>query len=537
MKRSIAFVVAVLLTGTAFAASAKHITSLAEAFGLEPGTDWKLADWTQLVAYFQKLSTESDHIHFEEVGKTTEGRPYITVTISSPDMIAHLDRYKEIQSKLADPRRATPDQEKQLVANGKTVIVVTCNIHSTEIASSQGATEFAYKLATGDTPEINRIPKNVIVVLVPSQNLDGEQIVVYWYKKYLGTPYEGSSPVVLRHHYAGRDDNHDRNSFTEVETRLAVEKVINPWHPQILYDLHQQGEDAARIYLPPFVDPFDPNIDPLLISSINSQGANTVTEISESGKTGVLSYGVYDFWSPLRDYIAYHKGLRILTESASADIATPVNIPFERLARGIGYDAKVSSWNFPNPWKGGEWHLGDIANYQIEAFFSIANNAALYCESYLNNFYEIGMRALHHTDWPYAYVVPAEQNDPATTARLINTLRIGAAEVEQATADFDAGGNHYGKVGYIIRLAQLYGSFAKTLLEIQHYPNIAQYPGGLLQRRYDVTAQTLPLLFGVTAIAVQGPFNAQASEVDRAIAGHLRQKIHRDGGRYPGIVD
>ena len=182
------------------------------------------------------------------------------------------------------------------------------------------------------------------------------------------------------------------DSFTQVETRLAVEKVINPWHPQILYDLHQQGADAARIYLPPFVDPFDPNLDPLLISSINALGANTAVEIGSTGKTGVLSYGVYDFWSPLRDYIAYHNGLRILTESASANIASPINIPFDRLARGIGYDAKVSSWNFPNPWKGGEWRLGDIVDYQIDAFFSIANSAAVFRERYLNNFYEIGER-------------------------------------------------------------------------------------------------------------------------------------------------
>jgi len=517
MKSLIVFAVAALLTGATYAAPPKHITSPAEAFGFEPGTDRKLADWTQLVAYFQKLGKESDRVHFEELGKTTEGRPYISVTISSADTIGHLDRYKEIQTKLADPRITTPEEAKKLIAEDKTVIVVTCNIHSTEIASSQSATEFAYKLATGDTPEIGNILKNVIVVLVPSQNPDGEQIVTDWYKKYLGTPYEGSNPVVLWHHYTGHDDNRDWATFTQVETRLAVEKVINPWHPQILYDLHQQGEDAARIYLPPFVDPFDPNIDPILISSINALGSNTALDIASTGKAGVESYGVYDFWSPLRDYIAYHNGLRILTESASADIATPVNIPFERLGRGIGYDAKVSSWNFPNPWKGGEWRLADIVDYQIAAFFSIANSAAVYRERFLNNFYEIGVRALHHSDWPYAYVVPEDRSDPATTARLIDTLRIGAVDVEQATADFDAGGNRYSKGSYIVRLAQPYGSFAKTLLEIQHYPNIAKYPGGPLQRPYDVTAQTLPLLFGVTAVAVQDPFDVQASAVDRVL--------------------
>ncbi len=514
MKKILTLAAILLLAGTAYA-RAKHITSPAEAFGFEPGTDKKLADWNQLVAYFQKLGKESDRVHFEEIGKTTEGRPYVAITIASSDTIAHLDRYKEIQTKLADPRVTTPEQAKQLEAEDKTVIVVTCNIHSTEIASSQSATDFAYKLATGDTPEIRNILNNDIVVLIPSQNPDGEQLVVDWYKKYLGTPYEGSNPVVLWHHYTGHDDNRDWATFTQVETRLAV-RVINEWHPQILYDLHQQGEDAARIYLPPFVDPFDPNIDPLLIVSINALGTNTALEISGSGKAGVESYGVYDFWSPLRDYIAYHNGLRILTESASADIASPVNIPFERLGRGIGYDAKVATWNFPNPWKGGEWRLGDIVAYQNAAFFSIANNAAVFRERYLRNFYQFGVDALHHADWPYAYVIPVDQSDPATTARLINTLRTGAVEVEQTTADFDAGGNHYCKGSYVIRLAQPYGSFAKTLLEIQHYPNIAQYPGGPLQRPYDVTAQTLPLLFGVTAVAVKEPFQAQANAVDRA---------------------
>ncbi len=514
MKKLVLFVIAVLTTSTVLAASTHLITSPTEAFGFEPGADRKLADWTQLVSYFQKLGKESDRVRFEEVGKTTEGRPFVAVTISSPDTIAHLDRYKELQRRLADPRTTTPEQAKQFEAEDKTVLIVTCNIHSTEIASSQSATDFAYKLAAGDTPEIRKILNNVIVVLVPSLNPDGEQLVVDWYKKYLGTPYEGSNPVVLWAHYVGHDDNRDWATFTQVETRLAV-KLINEWHPQILYDLHQQGEDAARIYLPPFVDPFDPNIDPLLISSINALGMNTALDIEGTGKTGVLSYGVYDFWSPLRDYIAYHNGLRVLTESASADIASPVNVPFERLGRGIGYDAKVATWNFPDPWKGGEWRLSDIVAYQNAAFFSIANNAAVFQERYLRNFYQFGVDSLHHADWPYAYVVPADQGHPATTARLINTLRIGAVDVEEATADFDADGNHYAKGSYIIRLAQPYGSFAKTLLEIQHYPNIAQYPGGPLQRPYDVTAQTLPLLFGVAAVAVKAPFNVQTSEVDR----------------------
>jgi Zinc carboxypeptidase len=516
----------------AFVATAQQkITSPESAFGFKPGTDRKLADWNELTAYFKKLGAESDRIRYEEVGKTTEGRPFVAVTISSADNLAHLERYKEIQRKLADPRLTSSDEAKRLIAEGKTVLVVTCNVHSTEIASSQSATEFAYQLATGDTPKIRSILNNVIIVLVPSLNPDGQQLVVDWYKKYLGTPYEGTSPVVVWHHYVGHDDNRDWSSFTQVETRLAVEKVINPWHPQILYDIHQMGSNGPRIYLPPWVDPIDPNVDPILVESMNALGTETALEIGQTGKQGVLIHGVYDFWSPLRDYISLHNGLRVLTESASVNIATPINIPFEKLDRGIGYDAKVSTWNFPDPWKGGEWHLHDIVDYQLDAFFSIANNAAQYRERYLNNFYQIGLRAVNRSSGLYAYVIPAEQIDPAVTARLVNILRTGGVEVEKATADFEADGKHYGRGSYIVVLGQPYGNFAKTLLEVQDYPNIPEYPGGPLQRPYDVTAQTLPLLFGVTADAIKTMFTVASSNVDvaKATPGRFSKSSTRNG--------
>lgn len=495
----------------------KHITSPEEAFGFQLGADRKLADWNQLTAYYKKLSTESDRVRYEELGETTEGRPFIAVTISAPENLAHLDHYLDIQRRLADPRITSPEEAKKLISEGKTILAVTANIHSTEIASSQSVAQFTYELATQNTPRIQSILRNVIIVLVPSQNPDGEQLVVDWYKKYLGTPYEGSQPVVIWHHYTGHDDNRDWATFTQAETRLTVENVLNRWHPEILYDMHQQGEDAARIYLPPFVDPFDPNIDPLLISSINSLGSNTALDISGTGKTGVLSYGVYDFWSPLRDYISLHNGLRVLTESASVNVASPVNIPFGRLGRGIGYDAKVATWNFPNPWKGGWWHLSDIVNYQHDAFFSIAYNAAVFRERYLTNFYTIGEHAVDRAfGQPYAWVIPAQQADPVVTVRLINTLRTGDVEVQRATAPFTANGRQFAAGSYIVLLGQPFGAFAKSVLEIQHYPNIEQYPGGPLQRPYDVTAQTLPLLFGVNAVEVKDKFDATTTPVTTA---------------------
>jgi hypothetical protein len=524
-----------LISVVADAATAPHITSPEEAFGFKPGTDRKLADWKELTAYYQKLASESNRVRYAELGKTTEGRPFVALTISAPANLAHLAEYQDIQRKLSDPRVTTPDQAKALIARGKTILVVTCNIHSTEIASSQSASEFAYRLATQSTPDILSILQNTIIVLVPSLNPDGQQLVVDWYKKYLGTPYEGSNPVVLWHHYVGHDDNRDWYAFTQIETRLTVDKVLNAWRPQIVYDIHQMNSNGPRIYLPPWVDPIDPNVDPVLLQSMNALGTNTALELSQEGKAGVLIDGVYDLWSPARHYMVYHAGLRILTESASVNIATPIDLPFDKLGRGIGYDAKQSAWNFPNPWKGGTWRLGDIVDYQISAFFSIARNAAQYRERYLNNFYEIGQRAVNRDSGPYAYVIPTEQRDSAATARLINTLRFGAVEVQQASADFEADGKHFSNGSYIVPLSQPNGAFAKTLLEIQHYPDIREYPGGPPRRPYDVTAQTLPLLFGVNAVEVTEKFTAQASAVTADVKlepGHFKEAASAAGYEF-----
>ena len=509
-------------THLAHAVPPKPITSPEQAFGFKPGTDRKLADWKQLTAYYQTVASQSDRVRYTELGKTTEARPFVMLTVSSPDNLAHLADYQDIQRKLADPRSTTPAQAKGLTARGKTVMLITFNIHSTEIASSQTAAEFVYRLATENSPEVQSILDNVILLMVPSQNPDGEQLVVDWYKKYLGTPYEGSQPPVLWAHYVGHDDNRDWVGLTQVETAYTAQ-LINSWHPQILYDLHQMGANGPRIYLPPWVDPIDPNVDPLLVFSMNALGTRTAHEIASDGMSGVLVHGVYDFWSPLRDYISMHNGLRILTESASANIASPIDVPFQKLGSGIGYDAKKAAWNFPQPWPGGMWRLGDIVNYQMDALFSLAKSAALDREQFLSDFYTVSEHMVHPTSGPYAYVIPAHQVDPVVTARLLRTMRQAGVELQQATASFEVDGKSFPSGSYIIALDQPFRAFAKSTLEVQHYPDIRQYPGGPPQRPYDVTAHTLPLLFGVTAVSIDHKPAVSTRNVDTVppVVGHL----------------
>lgn len=507
-----ALALAFLMAGGLVAAPA--ITTPEGFFGFTLGTDRKLADWTQLVAYYQTLARESPRVRFADLGPTTEGRPFVLLTISSPENLAQLEHYRQINAALADPRRTTPAEAKELIAQGKTILVITCNIHSTEIASSQTAAQFAYDLATGDTPETREILRDDIILLVPSLNPDGQQLVVDWYKKYLGTPYEGMGPVVLYQKYVGHDDNRDWYMFTQKETRLTVEKVLGPWRPQVLYDVHQMGANGPRLFLPPWVDPIDPNVDPILVASMNALGMDTARDLIGEGMNGVLVDGVYDGWSPARQYAVYHGGLRLLTESASARIASPVDIPFDRLGRGIGYDAKISKWNFPNPWPGGHWTLDDIMRYQLAAFFSVAHNVAVNREEFLRNYYTVNQHAVERSG---AYIIPAEQADPLAAATLVNTLREGGVEIERARGGFAAGGQEYTAGSYIVKLGQPNGAFAKTLLEEQHYPDLRQYPGGPPQRPYDVTAQTLPLLLGVKVAQVEMPVTAATDPVTAAV--------------------
>src|SRR5260370_12833942 len=176
MRKIVALVL--LLIPCAAVVAQQNITPPEVAFGFKPGTDRKLADWKELTAYFKKLSTESDRIHYEELGKSTEGRPFIALTISAPENLAHLEDYRKIQYALADPRVTSEAQATELIARGKTILAVTCNIHSNDIASSHSAAEFAYRLATRSTPELQSILHPPLLLLHPSLNPARDHLAV-----------------------------------------------------------------------------------------------------------------------------------------------------------------------------------------------------------------------------------------------------------------------------------------------------------------------------------------------------------------------
>jgi hypothetical protein len=487
-----------------------------EVLGFRPGDDRKLASWGQVVDYFKRLDAASDRVKFEELGKTTLGAPFVMATISAPENMARLDEFKEIQRGLADPRRlgANADQKaRQLIARGKTIVLITCGIHSTEVGSYLSSMLIAHRLASSDEPEVKNILQNTIILLVPSLNPDGVDIVKNWYDKTLGTPYEGTDPPSLYHKYTGHDNNRDWYAFTQVETQLTVEKIHNVWHPQIVHDIHQQGATGARLFLPPYMKPVEPNVPKQLVEAYTELGNAMAKELRDGGLQGITNDSTYDAWTPGRAYSHYHGGVRILSETASARLATPLNVKFDELRPGEGYDPSKEAANFGPVWRGGEWRLRDITNYMTSAAFALLKHAAQNREHWLSRFYQIGKEAVRprRDGELFGFLIsspkgPGIDENIVGMERLSEILRRGGVETS------------YTYDGIVVPMAQPYGGFAKALLEAQHYPDLRDAEGRPIPP-YDVTAHTLPLLLGVEAKPVLAPFKYIARGHGAGIGG------------------
>ena len=488
-------------------------------FGHVMGADRELIRWSDTVDYFKRLDAASDSLVLWELGKSTEGLPFVMAAIAAPDTLADLERYREIQYALADPRKTPPEEAEKLIAEGKPVVLITCSIHSTEVASTLTAVRFAYDLLAEETPRRRAILENTIFLLIPSLNPDGVDKVYDWYERWRGTDYEAAPMTELYHKYAGHDNNRDWYRFSQVETRLAVEHAHNAWRPQIVYDVHQMGANGARIFVPPWIDPIDPNIDPLIVQQVNAFGTAMAVDLTAAGKKGVVIHGIYDYFTPARHYQSYHGAMRLLSESAGARYASPITLSFDDLQeRARNYNARRSSWNFLEPWEGGVWRLQDIVANQLITFESVLYHAALRREDLLRNFYRIGQRVIARGAGQ-AYVIPREQHDRNAAAELLRILEFGMVEIDRAQRDAAIAGRVIHEGDRVIRLDQPYGAFANTLLGRQEYPDLREYPAGPPKKPYDVTAHNLPMLMGVRAFPVSGEIDIELERIARVEPG------------------
>jgi len=506
------------------------IPSPASILGFDPGSDRHLPTWKQVTDYFTTLDKASPRVSVRTLGKTTLGRPFIVAFISDSATLRNLERYRQIQRKLADPRLQAADERARLLDEGKNVILITSSIHSTEVGGFTTPLVLADRLARAETPEARSILANTIIMLVPSQNPDGVDIVGDWYRATLGTRAEGTSPPELYHHYTGHDNNRDWYAFTQVETQYTVDSLYTPWDPEIVNDIHQQGSNAGRIFIPPYMDPVEPNIDPILTAGTNSLGMAMSWRLIADGLTGVATNASYDEWSPARQYSLYHRGVRILTETASARLASPLALEFEQLGPGRGYDARDATWNYPALWTGGTWRYGDIVRYQVDATWAMLNQAARDRRAWVESYAALGKRALTDQSrtpvwgrepWPAAFVIAKSQPNESALRRLLHTLQRGQVEIREATSPITTTSTTYPAGSYVVLTRQPYGGFGKALLERQRYPDLREYPNGPPKRPYDVTAHTLPLLFGVDVAEVRGAEPAAGAPIAPVTEGAL----------------
>ncbi len=515
MTRKETLLVVTLLMGLALptGSSAQQVPTPEQYFGFRLGSDYKLASWEQIVAYFKVLDEASDKLELVELGKSTMGHPFIMAIISAPGNLARLEELKANSRRIAQARGLSDEQARRLAREGAVVVLITCSIHATEVGATQASPELAYNLITQDTPGTRRILDNVVFLLVPSFNPDGLVLVKDWYDKYLQTPYEGSGMPWLYHKYTGHDNNRDAFMLTQVESQLVTKVMYQEWFPQIYLDMHQMGSSGPRIFVPPYQEPLNPNPDPLVSWENSLLGEHMAMDLQAKGYRGVATRVYFTAWwqGAFLQTAWWHNMVGLLTELASCRIASPIFLEKGDLkGGGLGFPEYRVATNFPDPWPGGWWRLRDIVDYDLAAAYSLLEAAAQLKEKFIYNHYLMGARAIAkgESEPPYAFVIPPQQSDPGAAQTLLQVLHKGGVELHRAQASFSADGVTYPAGTHVVLMAQPYRAFAKDLLEPQKYPDLRQYPDGPPIPPYDAAGWTLPLQMGVTCVEVQRPFRA-----------------------------
>ncbi|MFQ5791669.1 MAG: peptidase M14 family protein, partial [Acidobacteriota bacterium] len=335
-------------------------------------------------------------------------------------------------------------------------------------------------------------------------NPDGQIMVTDWYRKTLGTEYEGVRLPWLYHKYVGHDNNRDADFLNMIEAVYTAKVLYRDWKPQAYVDHHQMGSYGARFYVPPYSEPIRPFADPLMWRELSWYGAHIAYKLEENGKRGVLNAGQYPGWGHFGWHwiTPFHNIAGMLTESASASLATPLYLHPEQLrggARGLpSYEAQS---NMPNPWPGGWWRLRDIVEQQKIAAWAILDIAARNRETVLWSSY---LKAKRQTErgargTPKAYVIPTTQHDPLTALKMINTLLMSDVEIQQAKKAFHVGGMTYEAGSFVVSLAQPKMGLVRNLLGRTLYPDNewTRARDGSPLRPYDTATHTMAEFMGV----------------------------------------
>jgi hypothetical protein len=520
---------AVLAAALAFAAASSStaqspVPTPESVIGFPPCADYKLATYEVISSYFRKLDAASDRMQLFEIGKTAEGRTQILTVISSEENLRNLAKYKQIARSLAlnrdeSGRPLTDERARQLAREGKAMVWIDFGLHATEVAHAQTAPWMAWKAVTEETEEMRAIRDNVIFILVPNLNPDGGTLVANWYMTHVGKPWEMQIPELYQK-YVGHDNNRDWFMFNQPESKNIAKQLYEEYFPQIVYNQHQTAPFPARIFVPPFEDPANFNIPPLVMRGINTVGDAITRRLDQEGKVGAISRVSFDTWwnGGMRTAPYFHNMVGILTETAHAT-ATPADYDAARFPRRFsnGESTLEPSTYYPSPYKGGHWTLRHSCEYMITGSMAVLDIGAKRKQEWLYDVYQMARDAVAAGADEH-YVIPAEQWDPNAAVRMVNVLRTGGVEIDRAVAPFIAGGRQYAAGSFIIRGAQPWSPYVRDLLNPQVYPDRRLYPDGPPEPPYDVSGWTLNLQMGVAVDKVTtGPVTAQTEPVTTAM--------------------
>jgi zinc carboxypeptidase len=479
--------------------------------GFRPGADYKLATYDQSVDYFKKIAASSRFVKLVDAGKTTQGRTMYFALVSSPENLARVDRYRELAQRLAHPQGLSETEAHRLAREGKAFVHIDGGLHSTEVAGPQHTPQLLYDLVSRTTDaDVKAILDNVILMLWPTINPDGQQMVAEWYMKNVGTPYELSGLPRLYQEYVGHDNNRDGYMLNMIESRV-LEHTWRQWEPNIIYVHHQSGPFPTRIWLPPFSEPVGHDVPFLMSREVNMIGMAIAKGLEEHGQVGATHMGTaFDAWYP--GYVDYAPNFKNIpsfwTETALYQYATPHEYSLQDFPEEMR-DLRPRSL-YSSPWPPGWWRLRDAVDYMETASLAVLEYASKYKDSLLLNRYKAGIAqiALGAKKAPYAYFVPQEQHDPVAAVELLRRLAFAGLRIYQLTANasLDPENLHPFTSGtWVIPTDQEFAAMAREVLDVQRYPDLRQYPGGPPERPYDAAGWTLPLQMGVRVVAADRP--------------------------------
>jgi len=557
-----------VLAAFALPAAAAKVTSPKEQFGFAIGDDYRLVNYKQLTAYWEKLDAESDRMKLVEIGKTAEGRTMLMAIVTSPANHARLARIKDVSRRLALAEGLTDGAARKLAGEGRAVVWIDGGLHATEILGSQQLVELVWRMVGRNDAETLRILDDVVLLAVPA-NPDGLDLVADWYLREKEPSKRSMNGVpVLYQKYIGHDNNRDFYMNTQAETKAMSRQLYIEWHPQILYNHHQTGPAGTVLFAPPFRDPFNYAFDPLIpvgLDLVSASMHNRFVTEDKPGATMRSGAGYSTWWNGgLRSTGYFHNVIGILTEAIGNP--TPIDIPFipERL---------LPKHDYPYPIAPQKWHFRQSVEYAITADMAILDVASKHREDFLYRRYLMGRHAIElgsKDSWtvvpgtiaevraaverdsksaggpaqaqapgqagpgggsgrargvdkkyydgifdkakrdPRGYIIPSDQADFPTAVKFVNALLESGIAVERAKADFEVAGRKYPKDSFVVLTAQAFRPHVMTMFEPQDHPNDIPYPGGAPNPPYDAAGWTLAYQMGIAfdrvLDAFGGPF-------------------------------